>query len=293
MRATGRLLLLVLAVAAAHVVSGQALTTVALVVTGGTVVTVDPARRVIPGGAVAIDGTRIVAVGPAAEIAAAYRGRDVIDATGQVVMPGLVNTHTHAPMVLYRGLADDLALMDVAAEVHLPGRGQDRLPGVRAHRHAPGGARDDSSRARPPSPTCITSRRRSPPSPRPQGCAACWARRSSSSRWPTPRRRPRGWRVPRRFIARFKGDALITPAVAPHALYTLDQATLLAARDLAAKREGADAHPSGRNRGRGDGGARALRARPDRLPGLDWLLHGARHAGRPRRVGQRRRHRHC
>ena len=36
----------------------------------------------------------------------------MIDAAGQVVLPGLINTHTHAPMVLYRGLADDLALMD-------------------------------------------------------------------------------------------------------------------------------------------------------------------------------------
>jgi 5-methylthioadenosine/S-adenosylhomocysteine deaminase len=112
MRALGRHLLLVLLVVAEYTVAAQSQTTVSLIVTGGTVVTVDPSRRVISRGAVAIAGTRIVAVGPAAEIAAKYRGRAVIDATGQVVMPGLVNTHTHAPMVLYRGLADDLALMD-------------------------------------------------------------------------------------------------------------------------------------------------------------------------------------
>ncbi|MGE0364087.1 MAG: amidohydrolase family protein, partial [Vicinamibacterales bacterium] len=86
--------------------------TVALVVAGGTVITMDAARRLIPNGAVAVDAGRIVAVGPAAEIAAGFRGLDTIDATGQAILPGLVNTHTHAPMVLYRGLADDLALMD-------------------------------------------------------------------------------------------------------------------------------------------------------------------------------------
>src|SRR5436190_2461803 len=85
---------------------------VALIVANGTVVTVDPARRVIARGSVAIDGRDIVAVDTAEKIAAAYRGRETIDAAGSVVMPGLINTHTHAPMVLFRGLADDLALMD-------------------------------------------------------------------------------------------------------------------------------------------------------------------------------------
>ena len=85
---------------------------VSLLVTNGIVVTVDGSRRVIPRGAVAIDGRDIVAVDEAAAIAARFQGRETIDAGGAVVMPGLVNTHTHAPMVLFRGLADDLALMD-------------------------------------------------------------------------------------------------------------------------------------------------------------------------------------
>ncbi len=107
-----RVALLVLVVAAGTVLDAQAPKTVSLVVTGGTVVTVDAAHTVIPRGAVAIDGARIAGVGTAAEIASASSGVTTIDATGQVVLPGLINTHTHAPMVLYRGLADDLALMD-------------------------------------------------------------------------------------------------------------------------------------------------------------------------------------
>ena len=85
---------------------------VALIVSGGTVVTMDGGGRVIPRGAVAIDGRDIVAVDTAEAVAAQFSASDVVDAAGAVIMPGLINTHTHAPMVLYRGLADDLALMD-------------------------------------------------------------------------------------------------------------------------------------------------------------------------------------
>ena len=83
-----------------------------LVVRNGTVVTVDAERRVIADGALAIDRGAIVAVGPRAEVAKAFVGRRVLDAGGGIVLPGLVNTHTHAPMVLFRGIADDLKLMD-------------------------------------------------------------------------------------------------------------------------------------------------------------------------------------
>ena len=102
-----------IAVAAMVVVSAQTgPREVDLVVTGGTVVTVDAASRVIQSVAVAIDGTEIAAVDTVDAVAKQFRGRETIDASGQIVLPGLVNTHTHAPMVLYRGLADDLPLME-------------------------------------------------------------------------------------------------------------------------------------------------------------------------------------
>ena len=94
----------------AVVVLAQTPRQVSLVITNGIVVTVDSGNRVIGSGAVAIDGTDIVAVDTTDNVRRQFRGRQTIDAAGQVVMPGLVNTHTHAPMVLYRGLADDLAL---------------------------------------------------------------------------------------------------------------------------------------------------------------------------------------
>jgi 5-methylthioadenosine/S-adenosylhomocysteine deaminase len=97
---------------AAIAVAVQPARPVALVITGGTVVTMDAAGRVLSPGALAIDGQDVVAVDTPDAIAARFTARETIDAAGQVVMPGLINTHTHAPMVLYRGLADDLALME-------------------------------------------------------------------------------------------------------------------------------------------------------------------------------------
>ena len=83
-----------------------------VVVRGGTIVTMDASSRLIEDGAVAVRGDRIVAVGPASEILRNYVAGAMIDARGKVVMPGLINTHTHVPMVLLRGIADDLVLME-------------------------------------------------------------------------------------------------------------------------------------------------------------------------------------
>src|SRR6266853_532570 len=102
----------VLVLACGLALHAQAPRRVSLVITGGIVVTVDGARHIYSPGAIAIDGTDIVGVGPSADIAAGFRGAERINASGSVVIPGLINTHTHAPMVLYRGLADDLPLQE-------------------------------------------------------------------------------------------------------------------------------------------------------------------------------------
>ncbi|MBW3671663.1 MAG: amidohydrolase [Acidobacteria bacterium] len=81
-----------------------------LLISGGTVVTISGEN--IERGAVAVRRGEIVAVGPATEIEDRFRGAERIDATGSAILPGLVNAHTHAPMTLFRGIADDLALMD-------------------------------------------------------------------------------------------------------------------------------------------------------------------------------------
>lgn len=82
----------------------------AVLITGGTVVTMDKDNRVIENGAVLVSGDRITDVGTVAELQKNFRGT-VMDASGCIVMPGLTNAHTHLPMSLFRGLADDLPLM--------------------------------------------------------------------------------------------------------------------------------------------------------------------------------------
>jgi 5-methylthioadenosine/S-adenosylhomocysteine deaminase len=78
--------------------------------TGGTVVTMDGAWRVLSPGAVAVRGNEIVAVGLDAEITGGHSAAQTVTCTDQVIMPGLVNAHTHVPMSLLRGVADDLRL---------------------------------------------------------------------------------------------------------------------------------------------------------------------------------------
>lgn len=80
------------------------------ILTGGVVITMNTDFDVFFDGAVAVRGSEIVAVGAVAEINAAYEAAEVVDCQGQYVIPGLVNAHTHVPMTLLRGLADDLRL---------------------------------------------------------------------------------------------------------------------------------------------------------------------------------------
>ncbi|MFN7000906.1 MAG: amidohydrolase family protein, partial [Elioraea tepidiphila] len=67
-----------------------------LLIRGGVVITMDPARRVIDDGAVAVSGDRIAAVGPRAEVEAVWRATQVIDAKGRAVLPGFIDGHAHA-----------------------------------------------------------------------------------------------------------------------------------------------------------------------------------------------------
>jgi 5-methylthioadenosine/S-adenosylhomocysteine deaminase len=233
LRVMRRLLLIMVACgAAAALLEAQAPRRVSLIVTHGTVITVDSGRRVIDDGAVAIDGPRIAEVGRAADIGNRYSARDTIDASGRVVMPGLINTHTHAPMVLFRGLADDLALMDWLQQYIFPAEAKTVSPefvqvGTRlaALEMIESGTttytdmyyfEDEIARAT-------------------KAAGLRGVLGETIIQFPVADAKTPAESLARteRFAAEFAHDDLITPAVAPHAMYTLDPRTLKACRALA------------------------------------------------------------
>ena len=86
-----------------------------LLITGGTVVTMDPSRRILEDGFMAVRGDEIVAVGSGASASLRFAPKGIdaklkIDARGKLILPGFINGHTHVPMTLLRGLRDDVTL---------------------------------------------------------------------------------------------------------------------------------------------------------------------------------------
>jgi 5-methylthioadenosine/S-adenosylhomocysteine deaminase len=207
---------------------------VSLVVTHGTVVTMDPGRRTIADGAVAINGTDILAVDSSEAIERQFRGADTIDASGQVVLPGLINTHTHAPMVLYRGLADDVALMEWLTKFIFPAEAKTVSPEfVRA------GTRLAALEMIQSGTTAYADMyyfeeeiARATKAAGLRGVLGQTIIQFPVADAKTP---ADGLARAERFIEEFRNDELITPAVAPHAIYTLDEATLTAAREMSKK----------------------------------------------------------
>lgn len=81
-----------------------------LLILGGTVLTLNETGDCFTPGAVAVRSNRILAVGPADEIKGRYQSKHLLDYSDDLIMPGLINAHTHAAMTCFRGLADDLPL---------------------------------------------------------------------------------------------------------------------------------------------------------------------------------------
>jgi 5-methylthioadenosine/S-adenosylhomocysteine deaminase len=200
-----------------------------LLVLGGTVVTMDQTRRVIDDGGIAVSQGRVVAVGPRADIEARYTSRQKVIATGKVITPGLINGHTHVPMVLFRGLADDLDLQEWLTKYIFPAEAKNvteefvrvgaRLGLAEMIRggtttycdmyYFEDAIADETAKA---------------------GVRGVLGETIIDFPVADNKTNAEGMAYVEKFVARWKGHELIVPAIAPHAPYTVSEEHLKAAR---------------------------------------------------------------
>ncbi|HEY1205993.1 MAG: amidohydrolase family protein [Bryobacteraceae bacterium] len=198
------------------------------------VVTMDPARRVIENGAVAIRADRILAVGPRAEIDRRYQAAQRLDRPDALIAPGLINTHTHVPMSLLRGIANDLRLQDWLTKFIFPAEARNVTADF-----AQWGTRLACLEMLLSGTTTYTDmyyfEDAIAEADREAGLRAVLGETIIDFPAPDAPTPEDALRFTERFIQRLRNDPLIVPAVAPHALYTNSAATLQAARALASR----------------------------------------------------------
>ena len=196
-----------------------------LLVSGGTVITMDAQRRVLDDGAVAVRGDTVVAVGPRAELEARFAAARQIDARGKLVMPGLINGHQHAAMALFRGLADDLALNDWLHNYIFPAEARNvtqdfvtwgtRLGVLEMLRGGTTTYADmyyfEDSVAR---------------ATKEAGMRGVLGETIIDFPVPDNKTPSQALAYTEDYIKRWKSDGLITPAIAPHSIYTCSEKTL-------------------------------------------------------------------
>jgi 5-methylthioadenosine/S-adenosylhomocysteine deaminase len=203
-----------------------------LIVSGGTVVTMDASRSVIEDGAIAVVGGRIVAVGKRSDIARQYTAREVVDARGRAVIPGLINGHTHVPMTLFRGIADDLDLNEWLTKFIFPAEAKNvNEEFVRA-----GTQLGLAEMIRGGTTTyCDMYYFEDAIAEETERAGVRGLLGETVIDFPVPDNKtwPDAMRYTERFVARWKGNRLITAAIAPHAPYTVSEAHLREVRAFA------------------------------------------------------------
>jgi 5-methylthioadenosine/S-adenosylhomocysteine deaminase len=203
-----------------------------LLVSGGTFVTMDAESRVIEDGAAAIRDGFVTAIGERVEIESQHRAHRTVDAAGALVLPGLINGHAHAAMSLFRGFADDHSLNDWLQKYIFPAEAQNvtedfvewgtRLSMVEMIRGGITTYADmyyfEDAVAR------VTKE---------AGMRGILGETIVDFPAPDHRTPAAALAYTQKFIDKWRNDPLITPAVAPHSIYTLSEANLQAAGALA------------------------------------------------------------
>jgi 5-methylthioadenosine/S-adenosylhomocysteine deaminase len=205
-----------------------------LLVSAGTVVTMNGQREILRDAAIAVKDGRIVAVGSRTKLDFLYTPKQRIDRSEAILAPGLINAHAHAAMSLLRGIADDKNLQDWLTNYIFPAEKKNVSPEfVRAGTRLAvlemmlGGTTTYVDMYYFEDQVAYVTRD--------AGMRAVLGETIIGFPAPDNDTPAHALAFTERFIQEFKGDSLITPAVAPHALYTNSPETLQASRALADK----------------------------------------------------------
>jgi 5-methylthioadenosine/S-adenosylhomocysteine deaminase len=198
------------------------------------VVTMDASHRVLAPGAVAIRADRIVAVGTPAEVAERYTSQHVVERPDALLLPGMIDTHTHAPMSLFRGIADDKRLEDWLNHYIFPAESKNVTPefvrwGTRL-------ACLEMIRA---GITTYTDmyyfEDTEAETAKEAGLRGVLGQTIIGFPAPDYKTWKEAIAGTEKFMQKYRHDDLITPAIAPHAIYTTPDEALVAAHQLAVK----------------------------------------------------------
>jgi 5-methylthioadenosine/S-adenosylhomocysteine deaminase len=198
------------------------------------VVTMDGQRRVIENGAVAMQGDHIAAVGPRAEVERRFTARHRLDRPNALIAPGLVDTHTHAPMSLFRGIADDMRLQEWLEKYIFPAEAKN----VNAE-FVRWGARLACLEMALAGTTTFTDmyyfEDTLAEAVKEAGLRGVLGQTIIGFPAPDYKTPAAALAGTEKYIQRFRNDPLITPAVAPHSVYTTSDDVLKSSRALADK----------------------------------------------------------
>jgi len=203
-----------------------------LFVSGGTVITMDADFRVIENGAVAIEGDSIVAVGRRSDLEPQFGGAKTIDARGTLVLPGMINGHAHAAMSLFRGIAEDHSLNDWLQKYIFPAEARNvteefvlwgaQLGVLEMLR---GGITTYADMYYFEDVVARVTKE--------AGMRGVLGETIVDFPAPDHKTPAAALAYTQKYIDRWKNDPLITPAIAPHSMYTVSTENLKAAADLA------------------------------------------------------------
>lgn len=198
------------------------------------VITMDAQRRVIENGAVAVVGNKIAAVGTRAEIDKRFQAKQRLDRPNALIAPGLIDTHTHAPMSLLRGIADDRRLQDWLENYIFPAEARN----VNAE-FVRWGTRLACLEMALYGTTTYTDMYYFEDviaeATREAGLRGVLGQTIIGFPAPDYKTTDEALAGTERFIQKFRNDDLIVPAVAPHSVYTVEPEVLKASRALASK----------------------------------------------------------